>query len=335
MVGTRLSQRSERKVSSDSSEDSFVDPEPQLCNICQKSLDEDDEEGEHIRSIECEQCGKWSHNACSNVTPEIFELLNQHNFRWYCPPCQNKSLNLSNIFVFYQHLQLQHGELLKEVADLKSRLDAKDKADKETVSDTSVENSHFPSLLSANTPKDTTQIEKFLDDHVKPAISSAVSKSNEVSTLLSDMIEEKEQINKIKLNLVVSGVEESTSPEEDIVKITDILTKEMNVTPQIEKVERCGKLRHDEGSESKPRLLKLFMKNARNRKELLQKAKELRNSSNEYVKNNIYLRPDQTLKQQKDSKNLRDRLRQLRSDNPDKIYFIKRGVIEELERNKD
>ena len=243
---------------------------------------------------------------------------------------------MSNIFVFYQHLQLQHGELLKEVANLKSRLDAKDKADLETAKATSVENPHFPSLLGANTPNNTTQIAKFLDDHVKPAITSAVSKSNEVSTLLSDMLKEKEQINKIKLNLVVSGVEESNSNEDDINKITDILAKELNINPQIAKVERCGKLRNNEdGSPGKPRLLKLYMKNARNRKELLQKAKDLRNSRDEYVKENVYLRPDQTLKQQKDSKNLRDRLRHLREQNPEKIYFIKRGVIEELERNQE
>ena len=332
MVGTRLSQRSQRKESSDSSEDSFVDPEPQLCNICTKTLDDDDEEGEMIKSLECEHCGKWSHNACANVTPDIFELINQHNFRWFCPTCEGKSLNLSNLFVYYQHLQLQHRELMNEVAVLKTRLDTKDDAR----STNSEQNSHFPSLLGANTPKDTTQITKFVDDHVKPAISSAVSKSSEVSALLSDMIEEKEQINKIKLNLVVSGVEESTSNEEDVTKITNILTNELKISPQIEKVERCGKLRpNEDGSPSKPRLLKLFMKNARNRKELLQKAKELRNSRDEYTKNNIYLRPDQTLKQQKDSKNLRDKLRQLRSDNPGKVYFIKKGVIEEREQNLD
>ena len=221
---------------------------------------------------------------------------------------------------------------MNEVAVLKTRLDTKD----DTRLTISEQNSHFPSLLSANTPKDTTQIEKFVDDHVKPAISSAVSKSNEVSALLSDMIEEKEQINKIKLNLVVSGVEESTTNDEDIAKITNILTQELKISPQIEKVERCGKLRQNEdGSPNKPRLLKLFMKNARNRKELLQKAKELRNSRDDYIKNNVYLRPDQTIKQQKDSKNLRDQLRQLRSDNPEKVYFIRKGVIEERKQNQD
>ena len=104
MVGTRLSQRSQRKESSDSSEDSFVDPDPQLCNICSKTLDDDDEEGETIKSLECEHCGKWSHNACANVTPEIFELINQHNFRWFCPPLKvspltyQTSLCTTNIF---------------------------------------------------------------------------------------------------------------------------------------------------------------------------------------------------------------------------------------------
>ena len=363
MVATRLSQRSPSKESSDSSDDSFVDPEPNLCNVCKKTLDDDEEEGDHIKSIECEKCGKWTHNACGNVTPEIFELINQHNFRWFCPPCENKSLNLSHIFVYYQHLQLQHSELIKEVAALKSRLDGREEGDKETpttdvktvcmgifeenigritvekvkecISNNSdKENtSQFPHLLEANAPNNTENIEKFLNTHVKPVINTTISKSDEVSNMLSEMLEEKDQIQKIKLNLVISGIEESGSEQDDIAKVTDIISRELKITPIIEKAERCGRIRpNDDGSPSSPRLLKLKMQNARNRKELLAKAKDFRNSREESIRENVYLRPDQTQKQQLASKNLRDQLRQLRAANPEKSYYIKRGVIQERER---
>ena len=362
MVGTRLSQKSPQHVSSDSSDDSFVDPEPNLCNVCKNTLDDDEEEGEHIKTIECENCGKWSHNACVKVTPEIFELINQHNFRWFCPPCESKSLNMSNIFVYYQHLQLQHSELIKEVATLRSRLDDREKTitenpttdvktvcmnifeenfDRITVekvkecisnnTDKDKDNStHFPNLLEGNTPSNVENIEKFINTHVKPAINTTISKSDEVSNMLSEMLNEKDQIQKIKLNLVISGIEESGSEQEDIAKVTEIITRELKVTPIIEKAERCGKVRPN--SDGSPRLLKLKMQNARNRKELLAKAKDLRNSRIETIRNNVYLRPDQTQKQQLDSKNLRDQLRQLRAANPEKNYYIKRGEIQERER---
>ena len=220
MVGTRLSQRSQtfqRKESSDSSEESFVDTIPELCNICKKTLDDDEEDGEHIKSIECEQCGKWSHNACANVTPDIFEVINQHNFRWFCPPCENKSLNLSHIFVHYQLLQYQHSELVKEVAALKSRLDTREEGNTDNITANGEkvnlvrmseeidslksklkenskppENPTFPQLLDANTPQN--KIVEFVDTHIKPVINSTVSKSDEVASPLSDMIHEQEQI---------------------------------------------------------------------------------------------------------------------------------------------
>ena len=362
MVGTRLSQRSQtfqRKESSDSSEESFVDTIPELCNICKKTLDDDEEDGEHIKSIECEQCGKWSHNACANVTPDIFELINQHNFRWFCPPCENKSLNLSHIFVHYQLLQYQHSELVKEVAVLKSKLDAREEGGmdvltengekvnlvrmseeisslksqlKESQTSKPPDNPMFPQLLDANTPQN--KIVEFVDTHIKPVINTTVSKSDEVASMLSDMIHEKEQIQKIRLNLVISGIEESNSPDEDMVKVTNLVKKELNVTPLIEKVERCGKKRTNPDGSSSPRLLKLFMQNSRSRKDLLQRAKDLRESRDENVKGNVFIRPDQTPKQQLESKNLRDQLRQMRAANqdPNIIYYIRRGVIEEREK---
>ena len=136
------------------------------------------------------------------------------------------------------------------------------------------------------------------------------------------------------MNLVISGIEESNSAEEDMVKVTDLVKKELNVTPLIEKVERCGKKITNPDGSSSPRLLKLFMQNSRSRKDLLQRAKDLRESRDENVKGNVFIRPDQTPKQQLESKNLRDQLRQMRAANqdPNIIYYIRRGVIEEREK---
>ena len=69
------------------------------------------------------------------------------------------------------------------------------------------------------------------------------------------------------------------------------------------------------------------MKDARNRKEILRKAPMLRNANEEETREHVYIRPDQTLKQQLESKNLRDQLRRMKQEEPEKNYKIKRGKI--------
>ena len=73
------------------------------------------------------------------------------------------------------------------------------------------------------------------------------------------------------------------------------------------------------------------MTDARNRKSILQKATDLRRSTDDYVKDNIFINPDQTKKQQIASKNLRDTLRATRSQNPNKTYKISKGEIVEVQ----
>ena len=72
------------------------------------------------------------------------------------------------------------------------------------------------------------------------------------------------------------------------------------------------------------------MKDFSTRKQILSKAVTLRNSEDNYVKEEVFIRPDQTHKQQQDSKNLRDQLKEIRTQNPTKTFKIQRGVIIEL-----
>ena len=65
----------------------------------------------------------------------------------------------------------------------------------------------------------------------------------------------------------------------------------------------------------------------RSRKELLSKSINLRNSEEDHIKANVYVRPDLTRRQQEESKNLRDLLRKTRDDNPNHTYKIKYNKI--------
>ena len=58
-------------------------------------------------------------------------------------------------------------------------------------------------------------------------------------------------------------------------------------------------------------------------------------SSDAEIKADVYIRPDQTLKQQLESKNLRDQLRQMNQESGAKKYYIRRGEIVEREEEED
>ena len=72
------------------------------------------------------------------------------------------------------------------------------------------------------------------------------------------------------------------------------------------------------------------MKTPANRKEILQNAKKIRDSEDEHIKTKVFINPDQTKKQQLDSKNLRLELKARKLANQGKVFKIKRGVIIEI-----
>ena len=293
-----------------------------LCTKCNKDII-DESNGKFL--IGCELCFKWFHIKCAKVAKKTYELVKNpaNMLHWFCESCNNKS----KTFLGQLELMINEQKALRSELDaLKSKIDSNAKPTTDIVKQEVAnyfkgkDNSNFPPLIQANTPQE--EITKFLDTHVKPII------SNTVSPIVSADMEEQRQIEKIKLNLVVSGIAESNNPDDDLQKVKDIIVEELEITPQIEKVERCGRIQKgSDGTTPKPRLLRVFMKDARNRKEILRKAPTLRNANDEETRENVYIRPDQTLKQQLDSKNLRDQLRRMKQEEPEKNYKIKRGKI--------
>ena len=155
---------------------------------------------------------------------------------------------------------------------------------------------------------------------------------------LQTEITEYDKIQFIKLNLVCSGIKESDLTDEEEAEVEDrtafinLIKDEFNIIPDVEKVKRFGrkKIPTEENAAPQPRLLKICMKDQRTRKLILSKAVTLRNSDTEYVSQNVYIRPDQTLKQQEESKNLRDQLKLKRQQNPEKTFKIYRGQVKEV-----
>ena len=148
-----------------------------------------------------------------------------------------------------------------------------------------------------------------------------------MSDQIKEDVHEQLQIDKLKLNLVVRGLPEQSEneDEDDEDRVSSVIRENLGIEPAIVRVERCGKAQPD-----KIRPLRLFLSYAKNRKIILQKAKDLRKSSDDYVARNIYINPDLTMKQQIEAKNLRDLLRVTRNQNKEKTYKISEGKVVEV-----
>jgi hypothetical protein len=135
-----------------------------------------------------------------------------------------------------------------------------------------------------------------------------------------------EERDRRKANLIVSGIVEKEDgtvverKQHDKAKVETLLQNlcDFNSTV-ITSVNRIGKV-----NSSKPRLLKIVCGNIETKLSLLRKAKELRRISSF---KGVYLNPDQTPMQQKESKRLREELRRRRALGED--VLIQRGKIVE------
>ena len=150
-----------------------------------------------------------------------------------------------------------------------------------------------------------------------------------VKTIVRSEINEQAEIEKLKMNLVISGMQETNNHEDDKTAVISLIEQELNITPDINTVERIGKPRvHERGEDPPPpRLLKLHFVTQRSRKEVLAKVTNLRKSTDQHIKTLVYIRPDLTHAQLEQSKNLRAQLKTTRSSNQGKTYKIYRNQI--------
>lgn len=297
--------------------------------------------------LECEICLRWFHPDCVNVSALKFDELKKHNFHWYCLECDVAAVEIHGKM---KALQDDNAELKNKVNNLTKKI-------------TKLENNRTL-LTECETTINTKfaterelmkeEIKREIKEELKPVlIEEVVTEAQErfpadneeddnrnpwrnvnnrrntatpnLREIINEEMYEQQQIDRIKKNLVVAGIHETGSNEEDLQAAKEIISSELSIEAEIEKVERCGKRDAD-----RPRLLKLFMKTQDNRKNILKNALKLRNSANEHIKTKVFISPDQTIKQQKESKNLRDALKATRTEHPGKTFKIKRGEIIEV-----
>lgn len=156
--------------------------------------------------------------------------------------------------------------------------------------------------------------------------------TNNVASMVRQEMDERKDIEWRKLNLIITGLKEedrATVSEQDIVtkdaeKFKSMILKEFNIRISDIKVERVGMR-----SDTRPRMLKISFTNAKERKDILTKAKALRVSQDETARQ-IYIRPDLTIRQREEAKNMRAELKRRREEMPGKQFIIKWNQIKEI-----
>ena len=137
-------------------------------------------------------------------------------------------------------------------------------------------------------------------------------------------ISEIEDIQSRKFNLILHNLPESDTEQDDIQGVHNLFGAEFHIRTKIVSLTRLGR-----PSANRIRLLKVQLPTIAEKKQILAKAKELRDSTHE-VHSKVYIRPDMTKRQLEDSKNLHACLQQKRMSYPDKKWTIRKGEVVDL-----
>ena len=138
--------------------------------------------------------------------------------------------------------------------------------------------------------------------------SSPSSSTPSTSSLsLNDMTAEFKRREDKKLNIVISGLP-SVPGKQDVELIYDLVNSELKFTPQITKTARLGS-----GKNGSPPLLLATLRDAADKRNIILHAKDLRSSSNAFVKSNVYINNDLTQIQRQENFALRGQLKARRA----------------------
>ena len=284
-------------------------PTPTSCKNCEVEIDEE-------QALDCDLCAGTVCISCSSVPIEVFNFIteNEYSIPILCQVCKDEIPHLREI----KGIKVKQEETDKQIIAMK----AETVIMKETMNLQGEEIKNHTEQLAALAARLTAQ-----ETNVNPTgptyanILGNPNVNTEISSIVRTEVSERAEIDKLRQNLVVTGIEETNNDATDMEKVKTLLEEALDITLDLESTERIGRNR------DVPRLLRLKFITQRSRKELLSKSINLRNSENNHTKTNVYVRPDLTKRQQEESKNLRDLLRKTREDNRNHTYKIKYNKI--------
>ena len=241
--------------------------------------------------VDCYVCKNWCHKTCTKMPDATFDCLSdtrQPNLQWICKPCMEGATELRT----------------KQEARMEKLLEL---------------------IPLFQTMSDRLQnLEKSMGEQLEEKIEEVVERK------LEEKMEEMMEVEKRKKNLVIVNMAESTKTEieecrkDDLAAAKKILSaiadvKEGDISEPI----RLGK----KGLGSRPRMLKITMKEEGKKKEILKNAPKL-NQGKSQGETKIYVNEDLTRLQREKHKALRDELKRRKQDGEANIAIRNWRIVE-------
>jgi len=298
-----------------------------------------------LNGVECEICEKWFHGKCEDITQVTYEVIQQNAaLHWYCRGCNNGIVNTWRKIKERQDLlEDDLMQVKQEMKGLKGEVGKMRKLEEELEKERG-KVSQLEKKMSALEERENEITEKSVkelrqsfaqivseqeEDRVKEAKIPRVDDKH-IQEKMMEMMEREKR----KQNLVLIGVTESASVEEEnekVAKIVEALIQEATV--KYEFVGRIGRKDTEarpQGAKIRSRPVRISIEEISDRRRLLARGKSLKLTEFREV----FIVPDLTKLQQEEDKKLRDKLKEIRASGKRFAKIEKGEIIDEKDGDR-
>lgn len=335
--------RSRRNSAMDSKKSAEMIQDKTMCNICKEEVIETPTTFQE-KSIECECCVRWMHVNCVHLAEPDFDAIVRMKLHWYCPHCEGAASKLHQWSV---KLQSEQDQMKHEIEELRDRVELAE-TNLLTTINSELENKvqqkvdeavearlqefrtryaeTYPPLPA---PADSNGPLPVHLDSNGPVQPNSSPSSVRLTAAVKEAIDERENIDKRKLNLILNNLKEAENATIDANQVQELIANKLDIGEEIviTETKRLGNVRDD----GKPRLLRIALQTLYMKRKILSKATKLRSLDEADTFAKVYIRPDLTPKQQQESKNLVAKLQAKREADPDNRFKIQKGKIVQVQ----
>ena len=271
---------------------------PWSCSACGNAIVEDE------ATIECYACKSWCHKLCTTLSDNEYGVLARggDSVLWQCPTCIERGAN-EDTNAHATRTEAKLDVLLNLFQEMVTRMDFLGER-----------------LIKAELGENP-QIRKRIQDVVKEEVKVA--------------LEEREEIEKRALNLLVVNIPESRKDtveerkEQDARRVMEVIQMTGVSREELGEVENVFRLGREPGNNGRTRPLRFSIKRAETKTKILKNAREV-NRNTQAGDTPIYINRDLTIKERETEKALRDELKEKRKGNGRWVIRNKK-VVEVLE----
>ena len=301
------------------------------CGECKKEVKSQDQ------GVACDLCGVWFHDKCGNISQELYQCLMSDSkdkkgtgLHWFCVDCNRVAKKILTSLGGLQERQDElEGELVKvrkEINTMSKVLEGNQKIIEElrkTVDKTYAEvlEGVKQDVKEIKGDLQTVQGRSYADSLITgkgQEVDGVKPQDNKQRRNMQEQVFEAMEREKRRLNIVIMGVKEGTEDKDKEMVMELMKVLGLEDADEVQVMGRIGKVG------VKPRLIRIKLVNWENRRKVMLRAKQLKDSLGF---EHVYICPDLTRKQQEEDKKLRDQVKEFRGKGKHDRVKISRGQV--------